>query len=498
MAGGSGSSGSSAADNNSSVSSIDPDQSLDADADKKKQEKSWVWNYFVKENRSDGGIYASCQVVVSAEDAEGPEDTGPAVTAAVGTAGPGRRLCQTQYKCNQGTKNMIRHLINGHHIFKTTTIPGDTGANTRKIRSETGAGKNNRHWAEDELLGLLKAYQEVKNARGVDGDKFDELIEEIFTVFHRLIPAATRSPKALYEKFGSLVATYRYISEHATHAHSRGTSSWWDLEEQDQRRMLGKNRMPISKAVYSTIGLVLPRSLLKLTTFDDLPSADGQSVSPAPQPAPQPALLPAPAPATRAPRTATPTQASTAPPPPAPASQARAGRGPVADPNQPQWFYNLPNVPLPAAPFPVGKRGADDGESSSASSSDDSDDADDAPAFRGSVGFGLDLPRKRARTAAAPAAVPPPAAAAPAAFTPTNVPPAAVPGAGSKINTDDMQQLLLNVLVQGEQNRRMMMQQQEQLVGTLRKLAKREEKVSRVMEDVRRVMEDVRRSVGRE
>ncbi|KAK9236944.1 hypothetical protein V1525DRAFT_405464 [Lipomyces kononenkoae] len=249
---------------------------------KKKTQQSWVWNYFSKVPGQDGIMYAVCQLpsaspgsgkaknrrkdVVDDEEEDDEEDvdvnggggvhdhhrprrstdfmrevvgvntSGDRPASSVGSqddaSGSGGK-CNAQYKYIQGTKNLIRHLIRTHNIFKTTApasahdiaalaaaaanpnansypygddqrdgnAGGANGAESRyswmSADSLSGGPSSSsfmsaaaptyimqdpspmppptttsklKHWSDEELIALLQAHHDVRSARGSDAE----------------------------------------------------------------------------------------------------------------------------------------------------------------------------------------------------------------------------------------------------------------------------------------------------------------------------------------
>ncbi|KAK9485830.1 hypothetical protein V1527DRAFT_465668 [Lipomyces starkeyi] len=264
---------------------------------KKKTQQSWVWNYFSKIPGQDGIMYAVCQLpsaspgsgkgknrrkdAVDDDDEEEEEEeedvdvnggihsqhrprrstdfmrevvgvntSGDRPAGSVGSqddaSGSGGK-CNAQYKYIQGTKNLIRHLIRTHNIFKTTApasahdiaalaaaaanpnansypygdeqrggnAGGPNGADSRyswmSADSLSGGPSSTsfmsaaaptyimqdpspmappttnklKHWSDEELIALLQAHHDVRSARGSDAEflPLDDLVEDTYTAF---------------------------------------------------------------------------------------------------------------------------------------------------------------------------------------------------------------------------------------------------------------------------------------------------------------------------
>ncbi|KAK9324010.1 hypothetical protein V1517DRAFT_319015 [Lipomyces orientalis] len=263
---------------------------------KKKTQQSWVWNYFSKIPGQDGIMYAVCQLPSASpgsgkgksrrkdavdDDDEDEDDevdvnvnggmhgqhpprrstdfmrevvgvttTGERPAGSVGSqddaSGSGGK-CNAQYKYIQGTKNLIRHLIRTHNIFKTTApatahdiaalaaaaanpnansysygdeqragnAAGGNGADSRyswmSADSLSGAPSSTsfmsaaaptymmqepspmappttnklKHWSDEELIALLQAHHDVRSARGTDAEflPLDDLVEDTYAAF---------------------------------------------------------------------------------------------------------------------------------------------------------------------------------------------------------------------------------------------------------------------------------------------------------------------------
>ncbi|KAK9459448.1 uncharacterized protein V1516DRAFT_679945 [Lipomyces oligophaga] len=132
---------------------------------KKKTHQSWVWNYFTKMPGQDGIMYAVCQLPANNNSRSKKRDSGRKQRHGPGGGGgddgdddddddrsdddgaggrrsnapgdyihdvdrthedPSSGKCNAQYKYIQGTKNLIRHLIRTHGIFKTTAPPSSS------------------------------------------------------------------------------------------------------------------------------------------------------------------------------------------------------------------------------------------------------------------------------------------------------------------------------------------------------------------------------------